>query len=709
MTGFEFVPTRQQAESSNIFRFMREHGIRSLEELHERSVRDPCWFWESVERDVGIVWDAPYSKTLDVSRGIAWPRWFVGGRTNIYRSSVERVAAEDPGRTAYVFVSEDGRTSSLTYSELDARVSRLAGGLASAGIGRGDVVAIYMPMIEEAITAILAAAKIGAVQTVIFSGYGPDALSVRLKDCNARALFVTDGFYRKGRPVSHADAVARVEREWGGGDAARRIIVVRHGGVDDYSDRGGGASDSGGDGVGNGGNGNDGGPAVVYYDELVAAARPGARQTRAMDSEDPLFVMYTSGTTGMPKGTVHTHGGFSVFAGHQAAYLVDMKGDDVLFWPADIGWITGLVWNVYGLLLAGACAVIYDGSLDHPDMNRTWQILADHGVTIFGTSPTAVRMMRRAGAAPPPGLVPERLRNIPTTGEPMDRESWRWLFERVGRGRIPIMNLSGGTEIGGAMLSVLPGMSIRPSTVGRPVPGMDVDAVDDGGQPVRDNATGYLVVRAPWPAMTRGLLNNDAGYMETYWSRFDGAVWFHGDYVRVDGDGLWYMQGRTDDVINVSGHRMGTAEIEHAALLHAGISDAAAVAIPDEVTGEAIVLFFVEGGAGGGRNGGSGSADAPPHGSAAAGGGGGDGGSHRVGPIPESEVVGHVCERLGKIARPRHVFRLSDLPKTRTGKVMRRTLRSALLGQDLGDLSALENPGIMDEIPRLGRAARASE
>jgi acetyl-CoA synthetase len=290
-----------------------------------------------------------------------------------------------------------------------------------------------------------------------------------------------------------------------------------------------------------------------------AASSPEYFETVARSKNDLAAMLYTSGTTGKPKGVIHTHGGFSVFAGHQASYLVDIHQNDTLFWRADIGWITGLVWNVYGLLIMGASAIIYDGALDYPTEDRIWQILSKHNATIFGISPTAVRLFKKNNAQPLKKYSLDKLRNIPTTGEPLDEDSWWWLFEKVGNKKIPIMNLSGGTEIGGAMLSVFPGMKLKPSTVGIPVPGMNLDIVDDDGNSVREK-NGYLVIKSPWPAMTRGLLHDDDRYIKTYWSRFEN-IWFHGDYVFADSDNLWYMHGRTDDVINVSGHRMSTSEI----------------------------------------------------------------------------------------------------------------------------------------------------
>lgn len=617
---------------------MKKYDLVDFSELTKKAKNDLNWYWKAVDEDLGIFWFKKYDKVSDFSKGFAFAKWFVNGKTNIFCSSVEKYSRENPDKIAYFFISEDGIKKQITYNELETKINKFANGLKTLGVQKGDVVAIYMPMIEESIIAILACAKIGAVQTVIFSGYSEDSLHVRLKDCKAKILFATDGFIRKGKKISQKNIIEKSTKN----TDIKKIILTKYKQVDVF----------------------DKSESIVYFEDVIKNQSPECK-TEIMDSNDPLFILYTSGTTGNPKGVVHSHGGFSVFAGHQAAYLIDTHKDDILFWPADIGWITGLVWNVYGLLEIGATGIIYDGAIDWPNYNRVWEILQKYKVTIFGISPTAVRMFKKNNLNPSKLYNLKSIRCIPTTGEPIDQESWWWLFENVGNKQVPIMNLSGGTEVGGAFLSVFPGMPLKPSTVGMPCPGIDVDVFDENGNSIC-NQKGYLVVKKPWPGMTNELLNDRERYLETYWARFEN-VWFHGDYVLVDNDGLWYMLGRVDDVINISGHRLSTAEIEQSVSFHKKISEAAAISIPDEITGEAIILFVV-----------------PTE------------TENDVGI--EEEIMIYVSEKIGKLARPKRVITVPDLPKTRTGKIMRRLLKAKLLGLPLGDLSSVENPQILEKI-----------
>jgi acetyl-CoA synthetase len=615
---------------------MQKHNIASLQELHKRSISDVNWYWNAVNDDIGIVWDKKYTIVSDFSQGYAWPKWFPDGKLNIINSTVSKFAKKTPQKIAYYGISENGAEKSITYLDLEIQVNKLANALKSLGVKKGDVIAIYIPMIIEAIIIILACAKIGAVQTTIFSGYSSDALNTRLQDSQAKILFASDGFYRKGKPVLQKDTVHKALEE----TRLQKAVIVPYQGLDKYE-----FSDH-----------------ILDYAKLISSI-PESCETKIMDSEDSLFILYTSGTTGKPKGVIHTHGGFSVYAGHQASYLIDLTTSDILFWPADIGWITGQVWNVYGLLEIGATAILYDGALDYPTPERTWRILSQYGATIFGISPTATRLFRKYGINPREKYNLDKIRLIPTTGEPIDEESWWWLFEKIGNKKIPIMNLAGGTEIGGAMLSVFPGMKLKPTTVGMPAPGFDLDIIDENKNSLV-NQKGFLMIKTSWPSITRGLLGDNSRYIQSYWSQYQN-LWFHGDYVMRDSDGLWYMHGRVDDVINVSGHRLSTVEIEQIVCTHPKIADSAAISIPDDMTGEAIVVFVV-----------------------------------LKEPIQniQKEIQDYISDKIGKLARPKSVHIISDMPKTRTGKVMRRLLRSKLLDESLGDLSSLENPHVLDEI-----------
>ena len=611
-----------QAADSNIARFMDKHGISDWRRLVERANTDIGWYWDAVIEDLGIEWFQKYDKTFDSSAGIPWTRWFINGRCNIVANAIDRHAKSQPNKNAYIFANESG-SRKITYRELDEQVSRLAGALVAAGIKKGDVVAIYLPMIPEAFYAIFACSKIGAIHTTIFSGFSAQGLHSRLVDSKAKLLITTDAVSRRGKEIDLASQWLKAVQDTG----VSKVVTV-------------------------GGN----------YEDFVKNA-PKAR-TEIMDAEDLLFVLYTSGTTGKPKGTLQVHGGFTAVAAQQAAYLIDMKPHDVLFWYADIGWITGQVWVVYGSPIMGATALVYDDALDYPVSDAWCKLIEEHKVTIFGVAPTAIRLFMKNNVQA--GKYDfSSLRILAATGEPINTEAWQWYFENVGKKRCPVINLSGGTEIGGAILSALPVMPLKPCTVGCQIPGFDADVFDDSGKGASE---GYLVIKKPWPSMTRGLLNNPDRFIDTYWSKYKD-VWYHGDIVLVDSDGLWYMRGRADDVIKVAGHRIGSAEIEAAAASHPAVAEALVVGRPDELKGESIVVCIVV------KDG------------------------CKADDLAD-DIIKRVEESIGKFARPEEVKIVAELPKTRTGKLVRRLVRAKLAGENIAiqDLSTIENPRSLDGI-----------
>jgi acetyl-CoA synthetase len=620
---FIFVPSADQIARSNIGRFMKKHDILNWCQLVKKANSDIEWYWNAVNEDLGIEWFQKYDKTYDSLAGVPWTKWFLNGKCNIVANAIDRHVKKQPDKVAYIFANEQG-SRRITYRELDEQVSRLAGALATAGIKRGDVIAIYLPMLPEAFYAIFACSKIGAVHTTIFSGFSAHALHSRLVDSNAKLLITTDAARRRGKEIDLASQWQKAVQCTN----VSRIVTI-------------------------GGN----------YGDFIKNA--GKAKTEVMNSEDPLFILYTSGTTGHPKGTLQVHGGFTIVAAQQTAYLIDMNPEDVLFWYADMGWVTGQVWVVYGSPIIGGTALVYDDALDYPTGDTWCRLIEDHKVSIFGAAPTAIRLFMKNNVQASRYNF-QSLRILAATGEPINSEAWTWYFENVGKRRCPLINLSGGTEIGGAILSVLPVMPLKPCTVGCPVPGFDADVFDDAG---KRGSQGYLVIKKPWPSMTRGLFNSPSRFLDTYWSKYKN-VWYHGDIVLVNSDGLWYMQGRADDVIKVAGHRIGTAEVEAAAASHPAVAEAIAIGRPDELKGETVVVCIVV------KDG------------------------HKVDSILIEEIITRVEESIGRFARPQEVRIVAELPKTRTGKLMRRLVKAKITGGNIADqdLSTVENPGSLDGI-----------
>ena len=632
MTTVAWRPDPAAIEAANVTRFQREHGVASFDELVRRSIDEPEWFWHAVVHFLGIPFAEPYTSVLDTSRGIEWATWFTGGQLNVADVCVDRWARETPDRVAVRWEGEDGAERAWTYAELRVEVDSLAIQLNSEGIGRGDAVGIFLPMLPETVAALLAVMKVGAVFLPLFSGYGPEAISARLDDAGAKALIFADGTYRRGQIVDMMSTAVRAMEDVP--SIATTIVVPR-----------------------------------------LAGGRAWTRwpddpfPTRMVDSEHTLFIAYTSGTTGRPKGSVAVHGGFGVKVAEEVAFQFDVRPDDTLFWFTDMGWIMG-PWEVVGTLANGATLALYEGAPDWPEPDRLWSFLSRHEVSVLGISPTLVRALMPHGDDVVRRHDLSKLRILGSTGEPWNEDPWRWYLDVVGGGRCPIINISGGTEVGACFLSPHPVEELKPMSLGGPSLGMAVDVFDDAGRSVRGQV-GELVCTKPWPGMTRGLFKDADRYLETYWSMFPG-VWRHGDWASVDEDGDWFLHGRSDDTIKVAGKRLGPAEVESILVSHPGVVEAAAVGIPDEVKGEALWCFVVLGAG----------VDADD--------------------ALRSELVALVADRLGKSFRPSAVRFTTALPKTRNAKVLRRAIRSTVVGGEAGDLSALEDPTTLDAVRTAG-------
>lgn len=642
MSKFIWHPAPELVSAASITRFMRKHGLTDSATLIQRSMDEQDWFWDAVVEDLGIEFLRPYGTVRDTDAGIPWTEWYLGGKLNIVSNCLDRHAAGPrAAKPCLISEREDGTVTRLTFAQLKHAVDRCAAGLIAAGVTRGDRVGAYMPMTAEVIIQLLATIKIGAVFVPIFSGYAPAAVAERLRDAGAVLLFTADTTLRRGATVPikpNADDAA---------DAApsvRRVVVVRYG-RDPVPWNAGRDQD--------------------WRDLLDSGAAP---PTHAADSMDAALILYTSGTTGRPKGTVHSHAGALVQVAKEVGYAFDVKQGDRFFWLTDIGWMMG-PWQIIGGLFHGATVVVYDGAFDWPRPDRLWEMLDRHRVTVFGISPTAIRLAMRQEGESIERHDLSSLRILGSTGEPWDEASWLWYFEHVGGGRCPIINISGGTDIIGCFLSPLPIHPLKPCTLVGPGLGMAVDVWNEDGEPVRGEV-GYLVATQPAPSMTRGLWNDPDRYIESYWSTWPD-VWNHGDWALIDDDGYWFLQGRADDTLKVAGRRIGPAEIEGALIATGAVSEAAAIGVPHEIKGEAIVCFAV----------------LKP--------------GHAASEKLRSQLAAAVVEQLGKIDRPDRVLFVDDLPKTRSAKILRRLVRSRYLEEpDLGDLSSVQNPEAIDAIGR---------
>lgn len=652
--GGEFVwfPTPAYTEGSHLQRFMAEHGLVSLDALQNKATGDIAWFWDAVLKYLDVQFYEPYDKIVDLSQGKPWPQWCVGGVMNIVHNCLDKwMETPQQNRVALRWEGEQGETQVLTYGDLNDEVNRCANALRALGLGKGDAIALFMPMVPEVAIALLAIAKIGGIILPLFSGYGGGAIATRLADAGAKALFTTDGAYRRGHVAEMKrvadEAIALAERDTG--LAIGHVVVCRRTGHDVPWTPG----------------------RDHWWHELVTT-QPTTAPTERTAAEDTAMVIYTSGTTGRPKGAVHTHCGFPIKAAQDMAMGLDLRQTDTLYWMTDMGWMMG-PWEVFGTLLLGGTMLFYDGAPDYPGVDRLWKLVHDHGVTALGVSPTLIRTLMAHGDEPVRRHDVTRLRLFASTGEPWNPGPWMWLFQNVGEGRRPIINYSGGTEVSGGIVMGNVLTPLKPAAFAGPALGMAADVVDDEGRPVRGRV-GELVVREPWIGMTRGFWKDPDRYIETYWNRFQD-VWVHGDFAAIDDDGQWYILGRSDDTIKIAGKRIGPAEVESILVHHPAVVEAGAIGAPHEVKGSELICFVVL--------------------------------ASSIKPNPQlaAELTELVATGMGKALRPAAVLFVPDLPKTRNAKVMRRVLRAAYLDQPAGDLSSLVNPEVVEQIRAAGKAA----
>jgi acetyl-CoA synthetase len=622
--------------------FAREANAADSE-VYRRAETDSEAFWAEAARDLD--WFKPWDRTLEWNA--PWVKWFIGGELNVTYNCVDRHAASwRKTKAAIIWEGENGDERVLTYRDLYREVNRAAAALRALGVRKGDRVALYMPMIPELPIAMLACARLGATHSVVFGGFSPEALRDRINDCEAKLVITADAGYRRGGLVPLKD---NVDAALDGAPSVEHVVVVRRVGesvrpVEMKAER------------------------DLWWNDVLNEHNAEIVPPEPVDSEHPLFILYTSGTTGKPKGVLHTSAGYLLGTMRTTRWIFDLKDDDVYWCTADIGWVTGHSYIVYGPLANGATAVMYEGTPDYPDRDRFWRIIEKYGVTILYTAPTAIRTFMRWGTEYPDRCDLSSLRLLGTVGEPINPEAWVWYHAHIGGGRCPVVDTWWQTETGMILITPLPGLTtLKPGSATLPFPGIEADVVDEQGASVGLGRGGYLVLRRPWPAMMRTIWGDPDRYVQTYWSRFPGA-YFTGDGARRDEDGYFWLMGRVDDVLNVAGHRIGTMEVESALVSHPSVAEAAVIGITDEIKGQAIAAFVT-----------------PRMGANA---------NDRL----NTELRQHVAEKIGPIARPDKLFFTSELPKTRSAKIMRRLLRDIAEGRVLGDTTTLADPTVMAEI-----------
>ncbi len=636
-----WTPDAQTLKRSRLLRFCRECGFDDdLDRFLEWSATDTAGFWDAAVRDLKLEFLEPYSRVMDEGEGLPWRRWFTGGRYNYVHNALDkRVGKPGSDRVCLIWEGDDGEVRRLTWDDLGELTSRVAAGFEALGIQPGDRVGIFMPMAPETVAVTFALGRLGAIYIPIFSGYGAEAVAQRLNDAEARFLVTADGFPRRGSMVrvkETADAALELAPT-----VERCVVWPRLGRSTPMAA------------------GRD-----IHWSEFLGPEGSPPR-TRATDPEDPCLIIYTSGTTGRPKGAVHPHCGFPIKGTQDMAHLFDVDETDTLFWFTDLGWMMG-PWAIIGSLTLGATCVLFEGAPDYPHPGRVWELVERHRVTVLGIAPTAIRALMAFGADVPARFDLSSLRIQGSTGEPWNVEPWLWFLKHIGRERCPVLNYSGGTEVSGGILGCVSCRPLKPCCFNAVVPGMAVDVLDTEGRPVVGEV-GELVIKNAWPGMTRGFWRDRERYEQTYWSRWPD-VWVHGDWALKDGEGYWYILGRSDDTLKVAGKRIGPAEVESAAGAHPAVKESAAVGAPDPLKGEHILVFVVP-----------------------------NPGAVESDPL-RSEIQDSVARSLGKPLRPHAVYFVDELPKTRNAKVLRRLVRAAHRGEPPGDLSSLERPEALDAI-----------
>lgn len=626
---------------SNIAQFLDKYDYDSYAETRPDSEDELAQFWDAAVEDTGLVWETPYEQVLDTSAGYPFTKWFVGGNLNVTQTLLDKWVSRAPDRPAYIWEGENGETMQYTYAELEQETNRVANALRNQGIGPGDVVGILFPLHPKAIIASLACFKIGAVQTQLFAGYGSTAIHQRLDDSGAELVFLADGYHRTGSAHDLKEKFNDVVEMTSG---IETVVSYDHIGADTKLE----------------------GVAEIPWSEFVDG-RSGTAETEIMAADDPAFIAYSSGTTGKPKGTIHTHGSMLAAGTKGAKYQFDVSEGDVFTWVTDFGWLVVPAWIIGGAQALGSTVVLVGGAPNYPDGDRLWKLVERHGTTTLGISPTGVRGMRTENETPRADHDLSTLRILASTGEPWDRETWSWYLEAVGGGQLPIINASGGTELCGAVLAPSPLTPIKPGTLYGPEAGVSAAVYDEDGNA---STEGHLVLDLPFPGMTNSLTSGDERYLEEYWNDFDNA-WNQNDWVEIDEDGFWYITGRADDTMNVSGRRVTAPEIEEAILDYPDIDEAAVIDIKDQ-DGNTIPVAFVT----------------------------------VVGDSVESieeKVRDAVADSLGTPFKPKHVYAVDALPRTQTGKLPRSRIRTAYVEGEVGDVSTLQNGDILDEYPRRSR------